>query len=422
MGRAKEIVNISSKPTPKGFKICVLANQGYVLDWLFHIKGQNKGDGPQDLDDYWTNWLGFTKTQAIVLDLVSQDGISKDHFHIIWLDNLFTSARLLTRLEDKGFGAAETVRTSTTRREDIEATDGTQAQRTSTEPNRGLDSRLLDLRNKWNAGIDWGKLYGYLSEDKRVLELAWKDQNVVLFMTTVSNGQKKVKRLRRRPAKTATNARTSRAVFGHDKARKELLIPEFIDQYNHYMNGVDNADQLRCYYSTQKVHLKSWKPLWHFLLDTTITNSYKIAHYNVPKRVQKASWNSQGHREFRIQLATQLFEHSERISGIPSTPKVSLSARVHPAAGREHGHLNRMGDKAKYCVPCSYAGRVIPTSGKIRKPLLELSVNSVRPRDLDKRKRRQRPPRGIHGCKLCNMYICNHLACWNEHLAAIPCK
>ena len=171
-------------------------------------------DGPQDLDDYWTDWLGFTKTQAVVLDLVAQEGINKDHFHIVWLDNLFISARLLTQLDEEGFGAAGTVRTSTTRREDLEATDGTQAQRTSTEPNRGMDPRLLDLRNKWNAGIDWGKLYGYVSEDKRVLELAWKDQNVVLFMTTVSNGQEKIKRLRRRPAKTATNARTSRAVFG----------------------------------------------------------------------------------------------------------------------------------------------------------------------------------------------------------------
>ena len=423
MGRAKEIVNIPSKPTPEGFKIWVLANQGYVLDWMYHAKGRNKGDGPQDLDVYWTDRLGFTQTQAVVLDLVAQDGISKDHFHIIWLDNLFTSARLLTQLEDQGFGAAGTVRTSTTRREDLEATSGSQAQRASTEPNRGLDPRLLDLRNKWNAGIDWGKLYGCLSENKRVLELAWKDQNVVLFMTTVSNGQKKVKRLRRRPAKTATNARTSRAMFG-EEARKELAIPEFIDMYNHYMNGVDNADQLRCYYSTQRVHFKSWKPLWHFLLDTTITNSYKIAYYKPERveRVQKTFRETHGHREFRIQLATQLFEHSERISGIPSTPKVSLSSRVHPAAWRDHGHVNRMGTKAKYCVPCSYAGRVIPTPGKIRKPLLEMSVNSVRPRDLDKRKRRQRPPRGIHGCKLCNIHICNHMTCWNEHLAAIPCK
>ena len=84
---------------------------------------------------------------------------------------------------------------------------------------------------------------------------------MVLFITTISNGRRKVKRLRRRPAKIAINARTSRAIFSDNEARKELAIPEFIDQYNHYINGVDNTDQLRYYYSTQKVHFKSWKPL-----------------------------------------------------------------------------------------------------------------------------------------------------------------
>ena len=54
MSRAKEIVNILSKPTPEGFKIWVLVNKGYVLDWMYHAKGQNKGDESQDLDDYWT--------------------------------------------------------------------------------------------------------------------------------------------------------------------------------------------------------------------------------------------------------------------------------------------------------------------------------------------------------------------------------
>ena len=34
IGRAPEIINIPIKPIPKGFKIWVLANQGYVLDWM----------------------------------------------------------------------------------------------------------------------------------------------------------------------------------------------------------------------------------------------------------------------------------------------------------------------------------------------------------------------------------------------------
>ena len=45
------------------------------------------------------------------------------------------------------------------------------------------------------------------------MELAWKDQNVVLFMTTVVTGKESELVRRRRPATTATNTRTSRAVL-----------------------------------------------------------------------------------------------------------------------------------------------------------------------------------------------------------------
>ena len=416
LGRAKEIVNIPSKPTPEGFKIWILANEGYVLDWMYHAKGRGKQEGPQDLDDFWTEDLGFNKTQAVVLDLVTQDGIARDHSHIIWLDNLFTSARLLSQLDLEGFGAAGTVRTTTTRREDLEAKEGTKAQREHIESNRGLDQRLADLKTKWNAALKWGQLYASLSDDGKVMQFAWKDQNVVLFMSTISNGEEKVRRLRRRPAKTATNARTSRAIFG-EMTTKELNIPAFIDMYNHYMNGVDNADQLRSYYSTQRVHLKNWKPLWHFLLDTTVINSYKIHHCMPEHSYQPRYQYSQ--RQFRVKLASQLFERSERLSGRPCSIKTSLSTRVHPIAAMNHGRLVRMRDKVKACVPCLCAGRNV-AAARPRKALMELKNSSVRPRNLEQGKRRERVPRGLYGCKLCGIHICNHIACWNEHIAAIP--
>jgi Transposase IS4 len=60
-GRSSDTVNIPSKPTPKGFKIWCLADDGYVIDFLWHQKGDKKDQGPQGLRQDWQN-LGFTKT------------------------------------------------------------------------------------------------------------------------------------------------------------------------------------------------------------------------------------------------------------------------------------------------------------------------------------------------------------------------
>ena len=120
MGRAKETLTIPTKPEPIGFKIWVLANAGYMLDWMYHAKGSGKDEGPQNLEDFWTEDCGLSKTQAVVLDLLTQEGIPPSNQLIVWLDNLFTSARLLSRLKQEGYGAAGTVRLSKTAREEDE--------------------------------------------------------------------------------------------------------------------------------------------------------------------------------------------------------------------------------------------------------------------------------------------------------------
>ncbi|KAG9070704.1 hypothetical protein KI688_008243 [Linnemannia hyalina] len=64
------------------------------------------------------------------------------------------------------------------------------------------------------------------------------------------------------------------AYKGHSRAL--LPIPKIIDDYNHHMNGVDIADQLRSYYSTQLRTYRAWAPIFFWLLDTTIINAYLI--------------------------------------------------------------------------------------------------------------------------------------------------
>ncbi|MFL5661997.1 MAG: hypothetical protein ACJ8BW_11710 [Ktedonobacteraceae bacterium] len=83
-----------------------------------------------------------------------------------------------------------------------------------------------------------------------------------------------IKRYRKAPKPTSTNAKVVLAVFGGEY-RKWLYIPIAIDDYNHHMNGVDIANQRRKYCSTyRKRNLRSWRPLFHWLLDVTVVNSY----------------------------------------------------------------------------------------------------------------------------------------------------
>ena len=115
IGRAPEIVNILSKPIPEGFKIWVLANKGYILNWLWHARGNG---GPVNLDESFTKDGGFLKTQAIVLNLITQRDLNTNkplyppRKHIIWLNNLFISVKLLTQLQELGVGGVGTVHTT----------------------------------------------------------------------------------------------------------------------------------------------------------------------------------------------------------------------------------------------------------------------------------------------------------------------
>ena len=131
-GRAKETVNIPSKPTPIGFKQWVLASDGYVFDWLWHARGSNKRDGPQGLDKVWLD-EGFSATQATVLTLMRRME-NQGSGHTVWIDNLFTSARLLKRLRDLGIGGAGTVRTTKTKREEKETKARDKAKEKETDP------------------------------------------------------------------------------------------------------------------------------------------------------------------------------------------------------------------------------------------------------------------------------------------------
>jgi hypothetical protein len=62
-------------------------------------------------------------------------------------------------------------------------------------------------------------------------------------MLTVHNRKSRVTRVRKRPKKTLSKAKTAQVLF-KDKATKKLEIPELYNCYNYNMLAVNIADQL----------------------------------------------------------------------------------------------------------------------------------------------------------------------------------
>jgi hypothetical protein len=121
-GRSKEITTIKCKAAGTGYKIWILADAGFVLDLRFHSKGSTKSCGPYKLNSCWRK-EGFSATASVVLDLCIRnpnDPFLPPNRHCIWLDNLFTTIPLLERLRKANIGAAGTVRTTKTPREETE--------------------------------------------------------------------------------------------------------------------------------------------------------------------------------------------------------------------------------------------------------------------------------------------------------------
>lgn len=71
---------------------------------------------------------------------------------------------------------------------------------------------------------------------------------------TVHKVQDLKTKVRKRPSKTSTNSHIVQAIF-REESTKELLIPSFIDDYNHYIGGVDLANQYRESYKTYRATL-----------------------------------------------------------------------------------------------------------------------------------------------------------------------
>ena len=422
-GRARETTTIDCKAAGTGFKTWFPADSGYCLNWRFHSKGQGPTNGPYKISPAWRT-AGFSATHSVVLDMVldHKAGDVNQRLllpgrHIIWLDNLFTTIPLLERLRTAGIGAAGTVRTSKTPREISEAATNKSTSQASSQASASLptpplsqqasqpsqsseisvesfSSRLIDCK-PWRDKLPWGFIRYDVTRTLQVGQFAWRDNNVVLFATTVGNLGETVTRDRRRPAASRTGASQTRKLFGNN-IRLSLDIPKLIDDYNHFMGAVDQFDQLRSYYSILRTHRRTWRPLFTLLVEIALVNSYKLATAN-----KKTTHDA--HRKWLLTLVAQLKDLAvHRLKRKRSPDQRTLSI--------QH-ELVRFPGKQRSCAACSNRGER-SSPGKLRRPLEEVSsstTNYIRP---------QRPRRTGFGCKQCQTPICGNSQrpCWSDHV------
>ena len=134
-----------------------------------------------------------------------------------------------------------------------------------------------------------------------------------------------VKRERKRPRKLVSNSIITRKLF-RDQSTKILLIPLFIDYYNHYMGGVDQANHFRAVFITHfQRNLKKFLLEVFQCLDLVVTNSYKLyLVINDSKTTQTDNRDTNQHRNYIEDLVNLLFYMNSQGFALIITKKLYL--------------------------------------------------------------------------------------------------
>ena len=220
---------------------------------------------PTGKDDSLDGELGMTA--AVVLRLVEPIcGLG----HHIYVDNLYTSPALFTRLHSQGFEACGTLRLN----------------------RRGIPPEAKGRGEKRLVPVD---------DDMNVVQ--WHDKRVVSILSTLHDD-----------SPVAVQQRTRSAQGGREVVEK----PEAIIEYNKYMGGVDQGDQMLTYYGYPHRTVKWWKRAFFSLFDAAIVNSYIMY-------CQKHQGRRLTHEQYRIELAKDLLSDANSLFNPYSLPRLLMA-------------------------------------------------------------------------------------------------
>ncbi|KAJ0128232.1 hypothetical protein HZ326_28670 [Fusarium oxysporum f. sp. albedinis] len=152
------------------------------------------------------------------------------------------------------------------------------AYRRKSPQNCGFHEPLVKLKKVGNtaaADLEFNYLTAVPTKGNLVNQIIWKDNALVLFLSTVFTGVERVDRKRKRPTTDQPSARPIKRFFGAEPV-KVISISSIAAIDNEQMNAVDQGDQRRAYWSPdRRVRRGIWKALaWDFLLEIALINSF----------------------------------------------------------------------------------------------------------------------------------------------------
>jgi Transposase IS4 len=358
-GRLSDTCKMPNKPIKQGYKIFALADNGYV--WHFQLSSKHYGIAELHKVDE------LLPTGSMVLQMARLLPKFPNSHYVLYLDNYFTSIPLFSMLRKENIGAVGTTRPL------------------------GIDfpALLTILRKNWSTKLDWGTTVADIVND--VLCIGWQDNNFVLGLSTVHTVHKAsswVTSKRNRLSKTSTNASITQKVF-KDLPLMLLDILAFINDYNHYMNSVDLANQHRQPYDTQRIAYRTWIPLLHWILDQAAINAYKLAL--VAKTWQKNDHSA--YLEFRQALYDQLLDYSKFKK---------------PRLWREPGPHNWVERSVRQrCVMCT-------AKEQLKKKLLEDNKDTCIWIFKEIANSRIELAKSQSGCSYCDVALCKTSSCFQD--------
>lgn len=227
-GRHSSKQRIIGKPVRMGYKMWVLAtSDGYVVQFEPYL-GAKKTGGTRSSSVSWG--LG----EQVVLDLLEE--LPRETSYHIFMDNFFTSFRLLDHLFNNGIRATGVIRSNKLSKCPIESSKSLE------KKPRGFFDQRTDNSNSLTI-------------------VGWNDNRSVYVVSNAIGSQPTVK-VSRWCRKTNT--------------RIDVDQPNLIKMYNRHMGGVDRCDQNISAYRISTRTKKWWWALFAWIPDMVLQNSWLL--------------------------------------------------------------------------------------------------------------------------------------------------